>query len=140
MPKVLPLPMMFVQRPVRLASCWSLVYDRKKGTSLAAKLLATGVFSNLVPQARRPESPAGTLLFLKIGKFAVPASAALFVQFVPLPVGPASVGIRVTVSELGRIPVSVLLIKSPSIERLASPFGVIIQEQQETSCSSGENV
>jgi hypothetical protein len=44
-----------------------------------------------------------------------------------------------TTTELGRTPVSVLLVKSFTTERETNPLGVTTQEQQDTSCSSGEN-
>ena len=42
-------------------------------------------------------------------------------------------------TEFGRMPVSVLLVRSLTTDRLFKPFGVIRVEQHEISCSSGEN-
>jgi hypothetical protein len=45
-----------------------------------------------------------------------------------------------TTTELGTAGVSVLLMRSFLTESETSAFGVTVQEQQETNCSSGENV
>src|SRR5579864_6655304 len=67
------------------------------------------------------------------------AVAALLVQLVPVPPVPASVDTSLTTTELGRTPVKVLLTRSLFTDKETRPFGVTRQEQQETSCSSGEN-
>ena len=69
MPNVLPLPMMFVQRLVMLASSARLSVPREKAVSVTAKVPATGAPWIVVPKAREP--PA-------IGNAAEPATAALF--------------------------------------------------------------
>ncbi len=84
------------------------------------KVPATGNSWSVVPQALRP--PAR-----------VPGFAAL--QEVELLEARS-----LTTTEFGTAGVRVLLTKSPRTERLLSAFGVTTQEQQETSCSSGENV
>ena len=70
---------------------------------------------------------------------AVPAVAALLLQEVPEPPVPAKVASSLITIEFGRIPVRVLLTRSLFPVRFTSPFGVTKQEQQEISCSSGEN-
>ena len=72
------------------------------------------------------------------GKLVVPASAALFVQFMPVNAAPAAVFRSFKTMELGLMPVRVLLIKSLFTDSETSPFGVIRQEQQATNCSSAE--
>ena len=67
------------------------------------------------------------------------AVAALLLQDVPEPPVPAKVASSLTTIEFGRIPVRVLLTRSLFPVRFTSPFGVTKQEQQEISCSSGEN-
>jgi hypothetical protein len=69
----------------------------------------------------------------------VTAVEALFVQSVPLPPVPAIVDNNFTAIEPGRTPVNVLLVRSFTTDKEASPFGVTRQEQQEINCSSGEN-
>ena len=84
----------------------------------------------VVPQASMPlakEFPA------------VLTKAALFVQFVPVPLPPAAVLNNFTTIELGRTPVSVLLTRSPFADKETKPLGVTRHEQQLTNCSSGEN-
>src|SRR5271165_374443 len=65
--------------------------------------------------------------------------AALLVQLDPDPPVPARVETSFTTTELGRTPVKVLLTRSLFTDKETKPFGVTRQEQQETSCSSGEN-
>ena len=129
MPKVLPLPTMLVQRLVILANSCGLKVALEKGVSVGVKP-APGAACSVVPKERMP--PAS-------GKASVPANAALLVQAVPVKPGPAAVFTNFTTTELGRTPVSVLLTRSWLTERETKPFGVIKHEQQETSCSSGEN-
>src|SRR5947209_1128790 len=83
----------------------------------------------VVPHAARP----GARVFP-----AVPAVAALLLQLVPDPPAPARVETSLMATELGLTPVSVLLIRSFTTDSETSPFGVTRQEQQDTSCSSGE--
>ena len=80
----------------------------------------------VVPQASKP----GTAK-----KLPDPAVAALLVQLPALVVVLSSF----TTTELGLTPVKVLLTKSRFTDRFTSPLGVTWQEQQEISCSSGEN-
>ncbi len=121
---------MLVQRFVMLASSAGLSVAFRNGVSATPNVPATGAPWMVVPKASMP--PAS-------GKLVPPANAALFVQFVPVKPAPAAVLTSFTTTELGRTPVSVLLIKSLLTESETSPFGVNKQEQQETSCSSGEN-
>ena len=70
--------------------------------------------------------------------------AALFVQVLPVKVGtpplpPVPVVISFITAEFARIPVNVLFIRSLVTDKETNPLGVITQEQQVTSCSSGEN-
>ena len=129
MPNVEPLPTMFVHRLLTLANSAGLKVAFKNGVSVTANPPDT-LACTVVPKASNPEAN---------GKAAVPASGALLVQVVPVAVGPASVFNSLTTMELGLTPVSVLLTKSLFADRDTNPFGVIRQEQQETSCSSGEN-
>src|SRR5579863_4455330 len=52
---------------------------------------------------------------------------------------PPLVASSFTTTDVGRAGVKVLLIRSRFTPRLTSAFGVTLQEQQDTSCSSGEN-
>ena len=64
--------------------------------------------------------------------------AALLTQLVPEPPGPARVAIRFTTTELGWTPVRVLAIRSFTTDNVATPSGVMRQEQHDASCSSDE--
>ena len=130
MPNVLPLPMMFVQRFLMLASSAGLNVARMKGVSVRLNAPAAAPACSVVPKASTP--PAS-------GKGAVPAKAAELVQLVPVKLAAAPVFTSFTTIELGRTPVSVLLIMSWFTESDTKPLGVMRQEQQLTSCSSGEN-
>ena len=129
MPKLLPLPMIFVQRLVIEANSPGLKLARKKGVSVTLNPVV-GAPCSVVPNA---------CIAPTNGKAAVPASAALLVQEVPLNAIPAPVLTSFTTTEFGRTPVSVLLVRSLVTDSETKPFGVIRQEQQEISCSSGEN-
>lgn len=122
--------MMLVQRLVMLASSAALSVPRENAVSVVANVPATGAEWTVVPKANIPFAS---------GNAVEPANAALLVQFVPVNPAPAPVLTSFTTIELGRTPVSVLLIRSLFTESEANPFGVIKQEQQETNCSSGEN-
>lgn len=132
MPKVLPLPTMFVQRFVRLASSSRLMRLPLNDVSvtLLRVVAPVGAVWMVVPHPRTPGAK---------GNAGEPASAALLVHAAPLKAGPAPVLTSLTTTELGRIPVSVLLTKSLLIERETSAFGVTRHEQHEINCSSGES-
>jgi len=127
MPKVLPLPIMLVQRAATLAASPKLRVEGVNGVSVTA--VPVGLGCTDVPQAANPSASVAV----------VTAVEALFVQSVPLPPVPATVDNNFTAIEPGRTPVSVLLVRSFTTDNEASPFGVTRQEQQEISCSSGEN-
>ena len=124
MPKVLPLPMMLVQRLAILVSSAALSVACVNGASVGVKSPVTAA-CKLVRQACKPAASG-------LG------AAARFVQLVPLPPGPAKVESSFTTIELGRTPVSVFAMMSWSTERDTKPFGVTKQEQHEINCSSGE--
>ena len=123
-PKVLPLPIMLVQRFLIEASSCKLSVPRRNGVSVAA-----GGWI-VVPKATMPGAN---------GNPGVLTSAAELVQLVPVNSAPAPVASNLITTELGLTPVSVLLIKSSVTDRDANAFGVSKHEQQEMSCSSGEN-
>ena len=136
MPKLLPLPMMLAQRPVIEASSSRFNIAGMKAVSVVANP-ATAPACRVAPQASIP---------LAIGKGAAPpgteANAALLVQEVAPPPATAtlaSVLSSLITTELGRMPVKVLLTRSPFTDKDTKPLGVIRQEQQEINCSSGEN-
>ena len=83
---------------------------------------ATGAWCSVVPHAVMPNAK-----LLKLGR------AGLHMD----PIGCDDTSLMTT--ELGRMPVKVLLIKSFTTDRLFKPFGVIRVEQQAINCSSGEN-
>ena len=121
--------MIFVQRLVIEASSCALSVPGRIGFSVVPKPAPCAWIVVLKP------SPP-----LAISGFAaLPATAAALVQLVPVKFALAPVGITFTTTELGRTPVSVLLTMSFLIDSDTSPFGVTRQEQQLTSCSSGEN-
>jgi hypothetical protein len=64
--------------------------------------------------------------------------AALLLQLVPIPPLPARLVSSLTTTEVGLEPVAVYVVKSRVTPRFTRPFGVTRQEQQATSCSSGE--
>lgn len=113
-----------------LASSSGLSVAFRKGVSVTPKVPATGAIWIVVPNANRPGAN---------GNAADPAVAALFVQLMPVYVGPAPVLTNFTTTEFGFTPVSVLLITSSFTDKETNPLGVIRQEQQEINCSSGEN-
>src|ERR1039458_9665678 len=61
-----------------------------------------------------------------------------FLTTARLPV-PARVESTFTTTEDGTTPVRVLIVRSRLTPNSTTPFGVMRQEQQEMSCSSGEN-
>ena len=70
---------------------------------------------------------------------AVVTIAALLLQLVPDPPGPASVERSFTTTEVGTTPVKVRIVRSRLTPRFTNPFGVTKQEQNAINCSSGEN-
>ena|SRR5581483_1533896 len=129
MPAPLPLPMIATHRLLMLANSAGLSVDGVNGNSVTASGRG-GRLWIVVLQAAMPRAS---------GKAALPAAAALFEQLVPDPPLPARVETSFTTMEGGTTPVSVLLVRSLATNKLARPFGVIRQEQQEISCSSGLN-
>ena len=111
-----------------LASSAGLRVDRPKGVSVTAKPLVAAACT-VVPVAINPGAS---------GNAAVPANAALLVHVFPEKAALAPELTSFTTTEFGRTPVNVLLTKSAFTESETNPFGVIRQEQQEISCSSGE--
>ena len=135
MPNPLPLPMMFVQRLVMLASSPALRVAGVNFVSVVAIVTATSVASadrtwRVVPHAASPVAN---------GNPAEPASAALFEQLVPVKPAPAPVLTSFIITEFGVTPVSVFLVRSFFTDRETSPLGVTKQEQHDTNCSSAEN-
>jgi hypothetical protein len=87
---------------------------------------AEGVACRVEPHAVRPQ--AGE---------AVGTVAALFVQLLPWPPGPASVASSFTVTDVGWVPVSVFVKRSRFTPRFTVSLGVTRHEQQEISSSPG---
>jgi hypothetical protein len=71
---------------------------------------------------------------------AIPWAIVLAVPAVDALQGPPVVASSLITMDVGTPGVRVLLIKSLRAERETNPSGVTGQEQQETSCSSGEKV
>jgi hypothetical protein len=119
--------MMLVQRLPTLASSPALRVEGVKAVSVVSNPPAAPAWI-VVPQAAIPLTIVAPVIV-----------AALLVQLVPDPPVPASVEISFITTELGRIPVRVLLMRSFTTERDTNPSGVTRQEQQACNCSSGEN-
>ena len=124
--------MMFAHRLVMLNSSGGLNVASNAGRSVVTKLppITAGACS-VVPHACAPPTT---------GLLGEPAKAALLVQVVPVKEGPGPVAVVTSLitALLGRMPVNVLKSTSFVTDKETSPFGVIKQEQQATSCSSGE--
>ena len=109
MPNPLPLPMMFVQRLVMLASSPALRVAGVNAVSVVwtATASAAAPAWRVVPHAANP---------FTIGCAESPASAALFEQLVPVPpVPPAPVATSLITTEFGTTPVNVLSVRSLSL-------------------------
>ena len=136
MPNPLPLLWMFAHRLLTRASSPALRVEGKKGVSAIKAVVVVvvvggchqyglGVVTVFViwryvePHASNPETRA-------------PGTAALQ--------APGAVANNLTTTDDGTAGVRVLLMRSFLTESETSAFGVTTQEQQETSCSSGEKV
>ena len=128
MPNPLPFARKKLQRLARRLNSPALRSELRKGDSVtmndagSEEPLAEWIF---VPQEARPEE-----------RGAVPAVAAELLQLPPL----GTVASSLTTTDAGTVGVSVSLTRSVFTDSETSPFGVTGQEQQETNCSSGENV
>jgi hypothetical protein len=124
MPKPLPFARMKVQRlPIRLNSP-ALGVAVVKAVSVTAYVPETGAVWTVVPQAARPV-----------------ASVAVVTEGEELLQEPATetVASSLTTMEVGRFENRLLGTISRFTDKETKPFGVTGQEQQEKSCSSGEN-
>jgi hypothetical protein len=124
-PAPLELPIMFLQRFVRLATSPALRVDGVNGVSVTENV-PVGLAWMVVPHAAKPVAN-------------VPGVAAELLQLVPVPFPPARVETSLTTTDVGRTAVAVLLIRLLMTEIEASPSGVTRQEQQDTSSSPGSN-
>ncbi len=139
-PAPLPLPTIKRHKLVSLVSSPGLRGSAWNRPSVTPKPAAgAGRACNLVAHARIPGAKFGVangLAALQVDP--VKLGPALLPSGLPVPIG--IVASSFTTIELGTTLVRVFWTKSVLADRCTSEFGVTRQEQQEISCSSGENV